>query len=134
VFFKKEIDYTGHYSVKMGMSMTSRGALKKYLQGEYKIFKLWDFLKIIHQLKCVFKDRICQNGRMTVPKHVIKDVFPKPRIPFQGLVIRSMEPHEKPMVKEFMLKHFYTKAPVPNALNLGQTWPKYQYLNDELGK
>ena len=70
---------------------------------------------------------------MTIPKVPVRGFFPKQRLPFKGVVIRTMEPREKIVVRDFMLKNFYTSAPVPAAIRLGETWPSYKYLEDELG-
>ena len=43
-----------------------------------------------------------------------------------------MKPEEKIKVKDFMLDNFYSNAIVPSAIKLRDTWPKFDYLNDEM--
>jgi len=40
---------------------------------------------------------------------------------------------DKSRIREFMIKTFYEKAPIPKALQLAKKLEKYPYLNSELG-
>ncbi len=72
---------------------------------------------------------------MTVPKHDVRGVFPQHKTKFQDRVIRSVDNNdEKLLLKQMMLDHFYTEAPVPIAIGLRDSLDKHDYLNQELGK
>ena len=84
-------------------------------------------------LKDFLKSWITLDGRMTVPRAIAKEAnFPDGTFKLKDTLNRMMKPEEKETVKNFMLDNFYTNAIIPSAIKLRDTYPKYQYLNDEL--
>ena len=88
----------------------------------------------INTLKTILiSEKICLKGRMTVPRPDFAKIdVPKVDSEMNGLLAQTISPHEKDFVKNFMMENFYTNAIVPKALNLRSTWPKFEYLSDEL--
>ena len=77
--------------------------------------------------------RLTTNGRMTVARTILKDgEFVDTTYEHKDTLFRIMKPEEKSKVKDFMLDNFYTNAIVPSAIKLRDTWPKFEYLNDEM--
>ena len=70
---------------------------------------------------------------MTVPRSILRDAkFVDTTFQHKDTLIRIMKPEEKTKVKNFILDNFYSNAIVPSAINLRDTWPKFEYLNDEM--
>ena len=83
-------------------------------------------------LKSLLRSRISKDGRMSVPNHKLQGILPRFELEKDGLVLRLILPREKEKVRQLILNNFYENAPIPKALKLRQTWPKFAFLEDEL--
>ncbi len=52
----------------------------------------------------------------------------------EGVCVEMMKPEQKDEVREYMLRTFYNNAPIPSSLGLANTFHRFPYLKDELGK
>ena len=94
------------------MALVSREVLKKYLIS-----------------------KLPKDGKMS-PMAILKDTKDANFIPgnfeTSDTITRLVQPEDRLQVKEFMRDHYFTSAVVPAAIKIRDTWPKYQYLDNEL--
>ena len=70
---------------------------------------------------------------MTVSRSILKEgKFPDSTQRHQDTLLRMMKPEEKCQVKDLIRENFYSNALVPKALKLRDTWPNFEYLENEL--
>ena len=70
---------------------------------------------------------------MTVSRSILKEgKFPNTTQRHKDTLLRMMKPEEKCQVKDLIRENFYSNALVPKALKLRDTWPNFEYLEDEL--